>query len=117
MDAGPWPGGGFALRRVTVVDDLANLRGPLRGRYELPLHLNASVPRAYDFADPQQRLAAYQHVLLEAATVEDLMTWLNQDELVRLWPDLYLPRVVRRGWQDAHARLRERGASASVPQP
>ena len=36
------PFAGYALRRVTVAPDLNALRGPLHGRLQLPLHLDAS---------------------------------------------------------------------------
>lgn len=113
----PWPGAGYALRPSTVIDDLDDLCGPVTGVFELPLHLNASVPRRFDFGDPADRLAAYQLVLLEATSSTDLIQWLDRAELQRLWPDLFLPRQLRQAWQAAHAALRRRGAGAHVPQP
>ncbi len=116
-DAGPWPGGGYALRSRTIIDDLDELCGPRTGVFELPLHLNASAPRRFDLGNPTDRLAAYQLVLLEATSRGDLTDWLYRDELIRFWPDLYLPRQLRQAWQDRHASLRERGAGPNVPQP
>lgn len=109
-------GTGYALRRVVVAPDLSLLAGPLTGCWQLPLYVDASARAVFDFADEADRLEAYQLVLLEAASTADLERWLHGQELVRLWPQLYLPRVVRAAWQDAHAVLAQRGAGSSVPQ-
>jgi hypothetical protein len=85
--SGPIPGTGYALRQVVVATDLATLRGPLNGRWQLPLHLDSSARAVYDFADPDEREEAYQLVLLEAASLADLEQWLDGTELLRLWPD------------------------------
>lgn len=113
---GPIPGTGYALRRVVVAPDLAALCGPLTGRLRLPLHLDASARAVYDFADPDEREEAYQLVLLEAASPADHERWLDGEELVRLWPELYLPRVVRSAWQAQHPALARAGAGPRVPQ-
>jgi hypothetical protein len=60
----------------------------------LPLHLDASARQLYDLDQDYFRRLAHRLVLLEAATVEDLITWLDRETLVRDWPELYLPRVV-----------------------
>ncbi len=70
----------------------------------------------FDFSVAADREQAYQLVLLKAGTVSDLKQWLDGRELVRLWPDLYLPRVVRAAWQDRHAALARVGAGPHVPQ-
>lgn len=113
---GPIVGTGYALRHVVVAPDLAALRGPLAGRRQLPLHLDASARAVFDFAVAADREHAYQLVLLEAATVADLEQWLDGGELLRLWPKLYLPRVVRAAWQDRHPALARAGAGPHVPQ-
>jgi hypothetical protein len=110
------PFSGYALRRVTVASDLDALRGPLQGRFQLPLHLDASARAVYDFAFPAGRELAYRVVLLEAGSPLDHEQWLNRDELLRLWPDLYLPRVVRAAWQAEHPVLARIGAGPQVPQ-
>lgn len=117
MGTGPIPGTGYALRPVVVATDLAALRGPLDGRWQLPLHLNASARAVYDFANPDEREEAYQLVLLEAASPADLEQWLDGQELSRMWPDLYLPRVVRAAWQAQQPDLARAGAGPRVPQP
>jgi hypothetical protein len=103
----PVPGGGYALRTVVVVDDLDELRGPLAGNVRLPLHLDASDRALYDLGDKHRRGLLYELVLLEAGSVTDLTAWLDRDALVDLWPDLYLPRVVRAAWEARHPLLRE----------
>ena len=103
------------MRAVVVADCLDGLRGPLHGEVRLPLHLDASARQMYDLDQDYFRRLVYRLVLLEAATVEDLATWLDRDTLVRDWPELYLPRVVRAAWEERHPVLRERGAGPHVP--
>ena len=110
------PFSGYALRGVVVAPDLDKLRGPLRGRRQLPLHLDSSTRPYYDFASARDRAQAYQLVLLEAVDAADLEQWLERAELLRLWPELYLPRTVRAAWQDAHSVLASLGAGPHVPQ-
>lgn len=107
---------GYALRRVAVAPDLDALCGPLQGRWQLPLHIDASSRSVYDFGCPAWRELAYQLVLLEAGSHLDHEQWLDRDELLRLWPELYLPRVVRAAWQGEHAVLAQIGAGPHVPQ-
>ena len=111
------PFSGYALRRVVVASDLHALHGPLQGQRQLPLHLDSSARPFYDFASPRDRATAYQLVLLEAGDVTDLEQWLQHDELLRLWPELYLPRHVRAAWQNQHPMLAGIGAGRHVPQP
>lgn len=93
-------------RRVLVIDDLADLRGPTTGTVELPLRLFWSVPdHRFDLDDPDMRLWYYQTVLREASRAEDLSTHLDAATLVSLWPDLYLPKGVRRAWEEQHRSL------------
>jgi len=111
------PFSGYALRRVVVAVDLHALQGPLQGRRQLPLHLDSSARPFYDFGSAGDRAQAYQLVLLEAAETADLEQWLQHDELLRLWPELYLPRHVRAAWQGEHPVLARIGAGQRVPQP
>lgn len=113
----PVPGGGYALRGVVVVEDLGRLHGPLQGVVRLPLRIDASARDVYDLADEHRRQLLYCIVLEEAGREEDLEEWLDREELVRMWPDLYLPRVVRGAWEQRHPALRERGAGPHVPRP
>ncbi len=95
--------------------DLDRLHGPVSGRHQLPLRLDASARTVLDFADAAERAEGYQLVLLEARDVADLEQWLDRDELVRLWPELFLPRELRRAWQTQHADLAAAGAGPLVP--
>jgi hypothetical protein len=93
-------------RRVLVIDDLDDLRGPVEGRAELPLRLFWSLPgHLFDLGDRDSRLWYYQTVLREASRADDLTRHLDAATLIALWPDLYLPRGVRRGWEEQHPPL------------
>ena len=101
-------------RRVIVVTDLASLRGPARGQAELPLRLYWSGPSpVFDLDVPYLRRWLYQIVLREATRPEDLTAFLDRDMLISLWPELYLPRGVRQGWEEHHPRLRAAAAGAA----
>jgi DNA invertase Pin-like site-specific DNA recombinase len=94
-------------RRVLVIDDLADLRGPAEGSVQLPLRLFWSLPdHHFDLGDPDSRRWYYETVLREASRAEDLTAYLDAATLTRLWPELFLPRGVRRAWEEYHAALR-----------
>ena len=94
-------------RRVLVIDDLADLRGPAEGTVELPLRLFWSLPdHRFDLDEPDMRRWYYQTVLREASRAEDLTAFLDAATLVSLWPELYLPKGVRRAWEEHHPALR-----------
>ena len=109
--------GWYARRGITVAEDLDRLHGPTTGASVLPLAVEASHRTAYDFGDAHQRAEAYRVVLMEAVTQDGLASWLDREELVRVWPDLYLPRDIRAAWQARHPVLAARGAGPHVPQP
>lgn len=94
-------------RRAIVVTDLADLRGPARGTVTLPLWLYWSGPSpAFDLGAPFLRRWLYEIVLREAASAEDLTSYLDAGTLIALWPDLCLPKGVRRAWEELHPELR-----------
>jgi DNA invertase Pin-like site-specific DNA recombinase len=94
-------------RRVLVIDDLADLRGPTTGSVELPLRLFWSVPdHRFDLDDPDMRRWYYQTVLREASRPSDITLYLDAGTLVSSWPDLDLPKGVRRAWEEHHQALR-----------
>jgi hypothetical protein len=93
-------------RGVLVATDLADLRGPTTGRVELPLWLIWCPDRTFDLDEPGMLRWMYQTVLREATRAQDLATYLNGDMLVALWRDLFLPKGVRRAWEDQHPALR-----------
>lgn len=101
-------------RRVLVVRDLADLRGPASGSVALPLRLYWSPPgRVFDLDDPFMLRSMYQVVLGEAIRAEELTGYLNRDTLLAVWRDLYLPKGVRRAWEERHPTLRSARAAAA----
>jgi hypothetical protein len=100
-------------RQAVVVADLADLRGPAAGTVKLPLWLfwSGAPGHAFDLGDADMRRWLYQTVLREAASPEDLTTYLDAGTLIALWPDLYLPKGVRRAWEDQHPVLRTAAAA------
>jgi hypothetical protein len=90
-----------------VVADLADLQGPSGGLVELPLRLFwSAADRRFDLSDPDMLRSMYEKVLRAAIRPEDLTTFLNGSTLRDVWPDLFLPRDVRRAWEDRHPALR-----------
>lgn len=94
-------------RLALVAPDLARLHGPTSGWVELP-HRLVWLPakdRRFNLADPFDLTHLYEIVLREAVRVDELTTWLDATTLHRLWPELYLPRGVRRAWELRHPGL------------
>jgi hypothetical protein len=54
----------------------------------------------------------YETVLTEAVRVDELCAWLDGQTLIRVWDQLYLPRGVRRAWEERHPALRRLRAAA-----
>ncbi|HEY5357222.1 MAG TPA: hypothetical protein VIJ82_05945 [Streptosporangiaceae bacterium] len=101
-------------RRVLVALDLGDLRGPVTGPVELPLRLFWSGTGAtFDLGDPGTRQWVYETVLQEASRPEDLTSFLDGQTLIALWPKLFVPKGVRRAWQDEHPVLRTAVAAAA----
>lgn len=99
-------------RAALVVADLAELQGPSQGTVELPLRLFWSAPdRRFDLSDPDILRSMYEKVLREAIRTEDLTRFLNGSTLLAVWRDLFLPRDVRRAWEDRHPVLRRAAAA------
>jgi hypothetical protein len=84
---------------------LADLHGPTTGVVELPHRLFWQPDRHVNLSRPALLQWTYETVLREAVSVEELERWLDGPTLVRLWPDLYLPAVVRQAWQQRHPDL------------
>jgi hypothetical protein len=101
-------------RPAVVAPDLAALRGPTAGVVELPHRLVWLPPedRRFDLDDPFDLLRVYEIVLREAVRHDELATWLDEQTLRRLWPDLYLPRGVRQAWELRHHDLAAHRAAA-----
>lgn len=105
-------------RSVVVADSLASLRGPASGVLELPLRLFWSgpggTPARFDLDTRYDALAAYQVILGEARTPDDLVSYLDAGLLERLWPSLRLPAAIRQAWEAAHPALRAAAAPAAA---
>ena len=93
-------------RDALVAADLADLHGPTTGTVELPLRLFWYPDRTFDLGEPGMLRWVYQTVLREATRPEDLAAYLDGDTLIALWRDLFLPKGVRRAWEDQHPALR-----------
>jgi len=100
--------------RRRLPDSLNDLRGPIQGVVELPLHIAWSGMSSYDLGNPRQRMGLYRTVLHEGLR-EDLPRYLNQDLLLRLWPVLrtLVGRTVRAVWEDAFPQLASRARAAA----
>ena len=101
-------------RSVLVVRDLADLHGPAGGSVTLPLRLYWSpAGRVFDLDDPFMLRSMYQVVVGEAILAQELTDYLNRDTLLAVWPELYLPKGVRRAWEERHPALRAARAAAA----
>jgi hypothetical protein len=98
-------------RRALVIPTLTELTGPTGGVVELPHRLVWQEPqhRRFDLDDPHQLCRVYEIVLREAIRLDELRAWLDAATLHRIWPDLYLPRGVRRAWEERHPELTRAG--------
>lgn len=97
----------YQARPGLVAASLADLRGPACGVVELPLRLFWSAPgHTFDLDQPPMLQAMYEAVLREASRPEDLTSYLNGEVLVAVWPELYLPKGLRRAWEERHPALR-----------
>jgi hypothetical protein len=96
-----------------VAASLTELSGPAEGTIELPLRLFwSSHDRGFDLSDPEMARCMYETVLREATRPDDLAAYLDSDTLVRIWSRLFLPKGVRRAWEDQHPVLRAARAAA-----
>jgi hypothetical protein len=84
---------------VAIPDDIdAAGTAKARGVVELPLRVRWSGPRRrYDLDDRRDRGLVYEQVLAEG-TDDDVLRFIDVDQLVELWSDLVLPRHVRAAW-------------------
>ncbi len=92
--------GGWS-RPVFSIVDLEQMHGPLSGLVHLPLAVyssGAGPAEQFDFADPDDRRAAYQ-IVLTSGDADDAARLLDAGELLRLWPSMWLPAHVRRAWE------------------
>jgi len=78
-------------------------------RLQLWLYWSGPSP-AFELGDPFLRRWLYETVLREAASPEDLTSYLDGGTLVARWPDLCVPKGVRQAWEELHPILRAAGA-------
>jgi hypothetical protein len=115
MDAAASPRGYHEARpgrRAVVAADLADLTGPASGKVVLPDRLFWSPPgRPWNLDYPDVAREMYAIVLNEAIRAEELAEYLNAGLLAAFWPRLFLPRGVRRAWEERHPSLRATAAA------
>jgi hypothetical protein len=71
-----------------------------KGEVELPLHIRWSGPAmTYDLSNPADRARVYEQVLREG-TDEDVLFYIDADELADIFDELVLPPHVRQAWAD-----------------
>lgn len=92
---------GPATRPVALPRDLAAMALPKHfDVVELPSHIAWSGrSRKWDMRDASQRARVYEIVLTEG-TEEDVLGIVQLDELIRLWPTLFLSPHVRSAWAE-----------------
>jgi hypothetical protein len=100
-------------RPYVIADTLTTLHGPTQGVVTLPRHLDWSGHPEYDLSRPARLASLYKIVLTEAATVDDLSTWLDRELLTRLWPTLWLPPRLRQRWEQRFPELAATRTSAA----
>jgi hypothetical protein len=101
-------------RPVLVAGTLGELTGPTRGLIELPLRLWWNPRHVFDLDQPTMLAWMYENVLREAIRIDELRSFVDGDTLIRIWPQLNLPRAVRAAWETRHARLRGRAADQAL---
>jgi hypothetical protein len=93
-------------RPALVAATLEELDGPEGGVVELSQRLMWSPNRTFDLDRHDSLLWMYENVLREAIRHEELRKWINHRVLVRIWPELNLPRGVRQAWEARYPQLR-----------
>ncbi|WP_433610213.1 hypothetical protein ACQP2P_40535 [Dactylosporangium sp. CA-139114] len=88
-----------------VVENLDELHGPTTGTVILPHHLDWSGNAEYLLDKPARLASMYRAVLNEAASPDDLHSWIDRSTLLQLWPQLWLPPRLRRLWEDRFPEL------------
>ncbi|MEU1465277.1 hypothetical protein ABZ467_32340 [Streptomyces sp. NPDC005727] len=99
--------------RQRLPESLEELRGPIAGVVELPLHVAWSGMTSFA-GKPRQRMGLYRTVLHEGLR-DDLPRFLNRDLLLQLWPVLrtLVGRTVRSVWEEAFPQLAARARAAA----
>jgi hypothetical protein len=92
-------------RVALVTGTLDELDGPRHGVVELPLRLWWNPHRGFDLDQHTMLLWMYENVLREAVRHDELRRYLHGPTLLRVWPELNLPRGVRAAWESRHPQL------------
>ncbi|MEV6343536.1 hypothetical protein [Actinoplanes sp. NPDC051851] len=90
---------------IVVPGSLELLRGPDRGVISLPRHLKWSGNSRYDLDQPGRIVDLYRTVINEAASPTDLHTYIDREQLLALWPTIWLSPAVRGAWEAAFPEL------------
>jgi hypothetical protein len=93
---------GWESRPVPIPDDVDDPSvTKASGRVRLPLHIYRSGDdpqnKQWDLDDPLQRELVYRMVMSEG-NEDDVRYFIDVDQLIAMWPDLFLPRRVRETW-------------------
>ncbi len=97
-------------RPFVVPDSLDDLKGPATGMVTIPHSVFWAKPEPVVINVENDRVLwqMYREVLGSAVVLEDLVTVVNKDHLIRLWPQLIWDKVVRQAWEDRFPELRGR---------
>lgn len=86
-------------------DSLDDLHGPTSGVIRVSSHINTAPEPTYDLDDPGDLWAGYSAIVRDGYADEQTAL-LDRATLLRLWPDLNLPRRCRETWTAKFAELR-----------
>ncbi|UGQ09127.1 hypothetical protein LO772_19415 [Yinghuangia sp. ASG 101] len=100
-----------AAKPYAVPERLEDLAGPTAGFVMLPRHIDWGPSYEYDLADEADAAVMYERVIREAAHSSDVVAFLDEATLRRLWPRLVVPAEVRMLWERHFPAL---AASASA---
>lgn len=93
-------------RPYVLPDNLGELIGAVTGAVQLPLRLDWSDHMVFHLEEPAERNLMYERVIREAMRADDLRAYLNESVLRQVWNKLFLPRGVRRSWEQRFPDLR-----------
>lgn len=84
---------------------LDDLHGPTSGVVRVSRHINTAPSPTYNFDDDGDQLAGYSAIVRDGDPNEQ-SALLDRATLLRLWPDLNLPKRCRETWTERFAELR-----------
>jgi len=93
-------------RPYLLPETLGELAGPVTGALQLPLRLDWSERAVFHLDDPAERNLMNERVIREAASADDLRSYLNEAVLRQVWQRLFLPRRIRQSWEQRFPDLR-----------